>query len=48
MIDLSESQQETELNWDDSKKKKNLNGGTIQEVWAQLRELKREVEVARG
>lgn len=47
MIDLSESQQETELNWDDSKKK-NLNGGTIQEVWAQLRELKREVEVARG
>lgn len=45
MTDLSESQQETELNSYDSR---NFNEGTIQEVWAQLREPKREVEVARG
>lgn len=45
MTDLSELQQETELNSDDSR---NLHEETIQELWALLREPKEKVEVARG
>lgn len=45
MIYQSESQQEAEPNSNDSR---NFHEETIQELWAQLREPKLEVEVARG